>query len=177
MLLQMSNFMDEKDRLNLKNMVKSYGSDDNTGKIRSLRHSSKIKENVEILLNLKKKYAKMKRDNPQKFKNLATSHCKFLFTKYTNIFNKLLKDEIDIRILLTFINTLKRVENGEVDQNEASVLVGKILKELYIDSALKSEKNFEEKEAKSNKQNKKKKEKKPVNNISWTKFKKMRLND
>ena len=54
MLLQMSNFMDEKDRLNLKNMVKSYGSDDNTGKIRSLRHSSKIKENVEILLNLKK---------------------------------------------------------------------------------------------------------------------------
>tara|TARA_B110001452_G_scaffold255490_1_gene247990 strand:+ start:730 stop:1239 length:510 start_codon:yes stop_codon:yes gene_type:complete len=169
--------MDEKDRLNLKNMVKSYGSDDNTGKIRSLRHSSKIKENVEILLNLKKKYAKMKRDNPQKFKNLATSHCKFLFTKYTNIFNKLLKDEIDIRILLTFINTLKRVENGEVDQNEASVLVGKILKELYIDSALKSEKNFEEKEAKSNKQNKKKKEKKPVNNISWAKFKKMRLND
>ena len=107
MLLQMSNFMDEKDRLNLKNMVKSYGSDDNTGKIRSLRHSSKIKENVEILLNLKKKYAKMKRDNPQKFKNLATSHCKFLFTKYTNIFNKLLKDEIDIRILLTFINTFK----------------------------------------------------------------------
>ena len=177
MLLQMSNFMDEKDRLNLKNMVKSYGSDDNTDKIRSLRHSSKIKESVDIFLNLKKKYSKMRRDDPKKFKNLVTSHCRFLFTQYTNIFNRLLKDEIDIRILLTFINTLKRVENGEVDQNEASVLIGKILKELYIDSALKSEKNFEEKEAKSNKQNKKKKEKKPVNNISWAKFKKMRLNE
>jgi len=169
--------MDEKDRLNLKNMVKSYGSDDNTDKIRSLRHSSKIKESVDIFLNLKKKYSKMRRDDPKKFKNLVTSHCRFLFTQYTNIFNRLLKDEIDIRILLTFINTLKRVENGEVDQNEASVLIGKILKELYIDSALKSEKNFEEKESKSNKKNKKKKEKKPVNNISWAKFKKMRLNE
>lgn len=168
--------MDEKDRLNLKEMVQSYGSDDNTEKIRSLRHSSKIKEDVMIFLNLKKKYSKMKRDNPKKFKNLATSHCNFLFTKYTNIFNKLVKGEIDLRILLTFVDTLKRVENGEVDQNEASVLVGKILKELYIDSALKSEKNFEEKDSKLNKKNAKK-EKKPVNNISWAKFKKMKLNN
>ena len=51
--------MDEKERLNLKEMVQSYGSDDNTEKIRSLRHSSKIKENVMVFLNLKKKYSKM----------------------------------------------------------------------------------------------------------------------
>ena len=37
----MSNLSD-KDRLNLQNMVKSYGADDNTKKIRELKHSRKI---------------------------------------------------------------------------------------------------------------------------------------
>jgi len=169
----MSNFLDEEDRLNLNNMIKSYGSNDNTEKIRSLRHSSQIKENIEIMLNLKKKYAKMRRDDPKKFQKLATSHCNFLFNKYTNIFNRLLKDEIDITILLTFVKTLKQVEDGEVDQNEASVMVGKILKELYIDSALKREKKYEEIEESTGK---KKKEKKPVNNVSWKKYKQMQVN-
>jgi hypothetical protein len=169
----MSNFLDEEDRLNLNNMIKSYGSDDNTEKIRSLRHSSQIKENIVIMLNLKKKYAKMRRDDPKKFQKLATSHCNFLFNKYTNIFNRLLKDEIDINILLTFVKTLKQVEDGEVDQNEASVVVGKILKELYIDSALKREKKYEEIEESTGK---KKKEKKPVNNVSWKKYKQMQVN-
>ena len=169
----MSNFLDEEDRLNLNNMIKSYGSDDNTEKIRSLRHSSQIKENIVIMLNLKKKYAKMRRDDPKKFQKLATSHCNFLFNKYTNIFNRLLKDEIDINILFTFVKTLKQVEDGEVDQNEASVMVGKILKELYIDSALKREKKYEEIEESTGK---KKKEKKPVNNVSWKKYKQMQVN-
>ena len=54
----MSNFLDEEDRLNLNNMIKSYGSNDNTEKIRSLRHSSQIKENIEIMINLKKNMLK-----------------------------------------------------------------------------------------------------------------------
>jgi len=149
-----SNFLDEKDRLNLSEMIKSYGSDDNTEKIRKLKHSYKIKENIQVMMNLKKKYAKMRRDEPKKFERIVTSQCNFLFNKYTNIFNRLLKDEIDLRILLTFVDTLKQVEEGEIDQNEASVLIGKILKELYIDSALK--------ERKSSKKQKKQRVKKNV---------------
>jgi hypothetical protein len=168
----MSNFMDEQDRLNLNEMIKSYGSDDNTQKIRSLRHSSKIKENIQIMLNLQKRYAKMRRDEPKKFEKLAISHCNFLFTKYTNIFNRLMKDELNLQILMTFVKTLRQVEDGDLDQNEASVLVGKILKELYIDSALKREKKYDEIDKKSGKN---KKEKKPVNNISWKKYKQMSI--
>jgi len=164
--------MDEQDRLNLNEMIKSYGSDDNTQKIRSLRHSSKIKENIQIMLNLQKRYAKMRRDEPKKFEKLAISHCNFLFTKYTNIFNRLMKDELNLQILMTFVKTLRQVEDGDLDQNEASVLVGKILKELYIDSALKREKKYDEIDKKSGK---KKKEKKPVNNISWKKYKQMSI--
>jgi hypothetical protein len=36
-----------------------------------------------------------------------------------------------------FLNVLERIENGELDQHEGSFIVGTILKELYIDSALK----------------------------------------
>ena len=62
---------------------------------------------------------------------------------------------------MLFIDKLKEIEDGEVDQHEASVDIGKILKQMYIDSALKREKKFEEVEIK--KGNKKKvKEKKPV---------------
>jgi hypothetical protein len=35
------------------------------------------------------------------------------------------------------LDVLKHIEEGKVDQHEGSVMVGKILKELYVDSALK----------------------------------------
>ena len=63
---------------------------------------------------------------------------------------------------------LKKIEDGEVDQNEGAFLVGTLLKEIYIDSALK----------KADKLNKKydleKKEELvqvPIKNISWKQFK------
>ena len=55
----MSNLSD-KERLNFKEMIKSYGADDNTSQIRSLKHSRKIRDNVETLLKLQNKYKRMK---------------------------------------------------------------------------------------------------------------------
>ena len=51
--------------------------------------------------------------------------------------NSLLLCDLNIRLLNQFLNVLQRIENGEMDQHEGSYLVGKILKEIYIDSALK----------------------------------------
>ena len=63
--------------------------------------------------------------------------CSFLYTNYTDIYNKVKNDEIDLPLLNQFLNVLQRIENGEMDQHEGSYFVGKILKEIYIDSALK----------------------------------------
>ena len=165
----MSNLSD-KDRLNLQEMVKSYGAEDNTKKIRELKHSKQLKETVIVFMNLKKKYNRMLLNDKKSFEKIAMKHCRFLWVNYTNIFNRLLKDELDLRILLKFIEKLKEIEDGDIDQHEASVEIGKILKSMYVDSALKREKKFEEEEIrKGNK--KKKKEKKPVKNISWARFK------
>jgi hypothetical protein len=161
----MSN-LDEDERLHLDKMISNFDCDDNTPKIRTLKHSSKIRDNVEIFLNLKRKYPRLVKHDKKKFNNLIMSHCSFLWENYTNIFNKLLKDELDINILYAFIEKLKEIEDGIIDQHEASVDIGRILKRLYIDSALRGEKNFEEKD-----NSEKRKELKPVSNISWAKYK------
>ena len=168
----MNPFLNDGNRLNLQEMVKAYGADDNTCKIRTLQHSSKIKNDVAQLLNLKKKYARMKKLHYKKFEKIAISHCNFLWTNYTNIFTRLMKDELNVNILMTFIRKLKEIEDGKTDQHEASTHIGQILKELYVDSALQREKKFE----KTEKSEKKKKEKKPIHDISWKKFKKQQQN-
>ncbi len=165
----MSNLNDN-ERLHLDKMIKEYDAEDNTSKIRELRHSVKIRDNVERLLNLKKKYQRMQLTDKKKFETLVISHCNFLWNNYTNIFNRLMKDEMDVKILYTFINKLQEIENGDIDQHEASVEVGKILKQLYVDSALRREKNYNEENGKSAK-----KERKPSTNMTWSQFKKANM--
>ncbi len=164
--------MDDKQRLNLQEMIKAYDADDNTSKIRQLKHSRLIRDEVEKMVYLKKKYNLMATFETKKFEKIVISHCNFLWTNYTNIFNRIMKDELNLNILRKFIDTLREVEDGKLDQHEASVKIGEVLKQLYIDSALQREKklNVEDKKRAP-------KHKKPVNNISWAKFKASGLNE
>jgi hypothetical protein len=57
------------------------------------------------------------------------------------LYNKIINDKLDLSILERFLAILKKIEDGEIDQHEGSYLVGLYLKEMYIDSALKSNKN------------------------------------
>ena len=63
------------------------------------------------------------------------TECTFLYTNYTDIFHKLIKDELDLTIMTKLLTILKMIEDAKVDQHEGSVMVGKILKEMYVDSA------------------------------------------
>jgi hypothetical protein len=80
-----------------------------------------------------------------------------------------MKDELDLDIMTKLLIILKMIEDGKVDQHEGSVMVGKALKELYIDSATKRLDNID-KEYESQKI-------KPVESkkISWTEYKKINL--
>ena len=164
--------MDDKQRLNLQEMIKAYDADDNTSKIRQLKHSRLIRDEVEKMVNLKKKYNRMMTFEPKKFEKIVISHCNFLWTNYTNIFNRIMKDELNLNILRKFIDTLREVEDGGLDQHEASVKIGEVLKQLYIDSALQREKRSDVEDKK-----RAPKHKKPVNNISWAQFKSSGLNE
>mgnify|MGYP003347464867 CR=1 FL=1 len=89
-----------------------------------------------------------------------------LFTYYTDIYNKVRKDEIDLKILFRAFEVLQDIEDGKLDQHEGSFLVGALLKELYVDSAIRKAEKLDE-------QNKEEKiePKKPEVQISWKQFK------
>ena len=80
-----------------------------------------------------------------------------------------LKNEINLDILNKFLDALELIENGEVDQHEASVKVGTYLKELYVDSALKKTEKMDAEN--SNKDD----EKKEFMEISWKEYKNAHL--
>lgn len=161
--------LDDETRLKFNELLKESDAADNTEKIRKLKHSSKIKEQISIMLDIKKRYTRLDKNTLYK---MIDTQCNWLFSHYFNLFNKLKKDELDIKILGQFVNALKAVEDGDMDQHEASVRVGQILKKLYIDSALKKDKK---EEAKRERQRKKK----PVNRkgkLTWEQYKKLNLN-
>lgn len=129
--------MNSMDRIQLEKMIQANDAEDNTSQIRNLKHSKLIHEDVGTLLNLKRDYARLARSNPDQFDMMCVNRCSFLFNNYTDIFNKVKKDEIDLEILGRLLGVLKMIEDGKAGQHEASVEVGKLLKQIYIDSALK----------------------------------------
>ena len=162
--------LNNSDRLQLEQMVKANDVEDKTSLIRSTKHSNKIRNDVALLEKLKNDNSDMYKNNFEKFDVLAVKECSFLFQNYTDIYNKVLKDEINTEILNKFLDALELIENGEVDQHEASVKVGAYLKELYVDSALKkAEKN----DAKAGEENSDQ-EVNEIVEISWGEYKKIR---
>jgi len=152
--------MNDKQRLQLQNMIKANNVEDQTNFIRNLKHSQIIRNEVNNMIMIKSKF----RGDDVKIHEEGVNECNFLFTYYTDIYNKVRKDEIDIGILNKFLDVLKRIEDGELDQHEGSFLVGSILKELYVDSALK-------KAEKLNANDEPKPEpKKPEKNVSYKQF-------
>jgi hypothetical protein len=155
--------MDDKQRLQLSNMIKVNNVEDQTDLIRQLKHSQILRNDVNNMIMLKAKY----RGDDEKIYNECISECNFLFTYYTDIFNKIRKDEIDICILNKFLDVLRRIEDGELDQHEGSFTVGTLLKELYVDSALKKAEKLDEQFEK------KYEPKRSEIKISWNQYKKL----
>jgi hypothetical protein len=77
---------------------------------------------------------------------------------------------MNLTILTKFLTILKLIEDNKIDQNEGSVMVGKLLKELYIDSALKRSENLD------NKYKQEKSENTTEKKISWKEYKNLKSN-
>jgi len=160
--------MNSVDRLNLKKLIDETQCEDNTDHIRKVKHSVKLRDNIRLMENLKTKHANVRTMDPQRFTDICQSECQFLFNNYTDIFNKVLKDELNLNIMTKLLHVLKMIEDGKTDQHEGSAMVGQILKELYVDSALKRSENLDKEYGTTEPEVKA--EPKP---ISWRDFKKI----
>ena len=161
--------MDPDQRIHLQKLIEANGTEDHTEVIRRVKHSSQIHQDVTTMIQLKRDYGRLAKSNPKQFDAICVSRCAFLFKFYTDLYNKLKSGEIDLKLLFRMIQILRDIEDGKLDQHEGSFEVGKLLKEIYIDSALrKAEKLNSENETGADANAEKER---PVENISWRDFK------
>lgn len=132
--------MNTNEKLQLKKMISEADCDDNTEAIRRLKHSTRIRDELRKIDTLRNTNKDMDKEN---FSFLCISECNFLYTNYSDIFHKAVANELDYMLMTKVLTVLKHIEDGKVDQHEGSVLVGKLLKELYVDSALRRADNLD----------------------------------
>ena len=159
--------MDDNQRLHLQKMITSNNVEDNTDLIRKLKHSHILRDDVNNLIMLKVKY----QDDQEKVHLEGMSECNFLFTYYTDIYNKIRKDEIDLKILFRSFDVLRDIEDGKLDQHEGAFKFGTLLKNIYVDSALKKAEKLNAETGE-----KEPEYKGPQVNVSWSQFKKIQGN-
>ena len=122
--------MNSEDRLKLHELIKEGNVQDNTNNIRKLRHSAQLKKDV---MTIKMILSRVECLEYAYLDQSCSPHCKFIIENYKNIYQRMLKGQIDFGILDKFLDCLESVENGVKDQHEASYEIGTLLKSLYID--------------------------------------------
>lgn len=152
--------MNDEERIHLSKLISTYDTEDTTSKIRTLRHSKPIMEAVIGIQRMKKQYDRIRKDNFKYFEEIAISKFNFLYSHYSDIFTRLLKDEIDINILSKLLMVLSYIEESKLDQHEASYQVGLLLKQLYIDPTLDAATQTADET-----------KRKPKHDISWNEYK------
>lgn len=141
--------MNTNEKLQLKKMISEADCDDNTEAIRRLKHSTRIRDELRKIDTLRNTNKDMDKEN---FSFLCISECNFLYTNYSDIFHKAVANELDYMLMTKVLTVLRQIEEGNVDQHEGSVLVGKLLKELYVDSALRRADNLDKQNESEEKQ-------------------------
>jgi len=156
--------MDPATALKLRDMISENNIEDITDSIREKKHSDLIKRDVDRMIELKRLH-NMTNSPTDEEENILVAGCSFLYTNYTDIFIKIKKDEIDLKMFGYFLTILKRIECGEYDQHTGAYEVGKVLKNIYIDSAMRMEQHANELESNSEPAPRE------IIDISWGQFK------
>jgi hypothetical protein len=84
--------MDDKQRLQLQNMIKANNVEDQTDFIRSLKHSQIIRNDVNTMIMIKSKF----KGDDAKIHEECVNESNFLFSYYTDIYNKVRNYENDV---------------------------------------------------------------------------------
>ena len=161
--------MNTEEKLNLKKMLaQNQDYVDHTEDIRKLKHSGLLLDGMRDIEKLKRANQEIRQLNPDQFTEMCKLAAPLLYNLYTDIFHKLVKDELNLVIMVKLIRILELIEQEQLDQNEGSVMVGKILKELYVDSAMRLGEKLDKEHETSNPTTVQKQEPK---NISWRTWK------
>ena len=136
--------MNVNERIDLKKLMSQNGDyEDNTEGIRRLKHSDLIVADIKKIEGYKQSKRSLRIQNKEEFESYCRTKCSFLYNQYTDIFNRLIRDELNLQLMYQMLDTLKKIENGLIDQQEGSVVIGKILHKIFVESALKRGANLD----------------------------------
>ena len=122
--------MNSEERLKLHELIKEGNVHDNTNNIRKLKHSAQLKRDVNTIKMILSRAKYLDYEN---LNNSCEPHCGFMIEHYKNIYQRILKGQVDFNVLDKFLDCLESIENGTRDQHEASYEIGTLLKSMYID--------------------------------------------
>lgn len=163
--LLMNTTLTPSEQFELQKLLGKSDAEDNTLLIRQEQHSELLLNDIRTIEQLKRSETLLRQTDVEEFKILCQTKAHFMYSRFTSLFNKLVDDELNLVILIKMIQVLKMIEHGDVDQHEGSVIVGKYLKELFVDSAIRRGEKIDEQYAA---------EKEPMNTgktISWKEYK------
>jgi len=118
---------------------------DNTDYIREQKYSDKIKLDVEKLMIFKSKHKELLATNRQEYDAKIKEECSFLSSTFPEVLDKLKEDNIDMKLMFQIIQIYRQIEEGKIDQHEASFMLGTVLKEIYVDTVISKEAQNREK--------------------------------
>ncbi len=159
--------LDLNDKMNLKNLVSKMGAEDNTENIRKWKHSTRIRDDIRKLDTLTQEKEDMRVNEPDLYVKTCADAAPFLFENYQDLFKRMIRRELDLTIMTKLLVILKLIEDDKIDQHEGAAMFGKILGELYIDSAIKKGDNLDKEHQSSEP------EKSVGKPISWKEYKQM----
>lgn len=162
----------------IQRLMKENGTIDVTDTIRSERNSKRIKQDLTAYFRYSLSHQRLKESSPSTFQNQARVICSFLHDKFPLVLEKLISDTMDITTLMKFIRLLEMIEEGDLDQHEASFQVGLILKDMFINPAIDgkpqtSGSNDSTHALPAEENTEQEPELKPTHNISYSDFKDM----
>ena len=121
----------------LKQIAESPKFVDMTDKIRDVKHSAQLRTAIDHMLKFKESNLELLKTDKVVFEQRLMAENSFLFMNYMELYNLLLKNEMNMSIMNQLLGCLESIESGECDQTEASVRVGTLLKSIYIDTLIK----------------------------------------
>ena len=131
--MQLVQIMEDKDKM--KQVLEGFKDEyqDNTDYLREERRSIKLRDEVLRMERLKRGYEGER--SSDEFVQLCQRECSYLFMQYPLIFNKIVKDMLDLKLLFQALHTLRQIEDGFINQEEGSVLMGKLFADMYLDAS------------------------------------------
>ena len=151
--------MDNKEKKELQKLIQENKTVDQTESIRERGHSLLIRENILKLYKIKYQGGIT---NEKDLRETVKNQCEFLFKKYRELYEILITKDMNLSFLMKLIELLENIEKGEMTQHESSFVLGKLLKEIYIDPKINEQRD----------NNGVIVENEPMN-ISWTEFKRI----